>query len=350
VTSNILTVGGVGSQTLQVSLSASRTTKVNEIGFVVVQDNNGALTNAAGTVVQPGSATYLAEVLRQSRVLVSSLSQTGAPTGVNPAQLGRTLEISAGQRVLFFLVENGTIDGALNQVRNNQTPTNVKLGSATSTLRFSQQVTNNTFTLSFEDGTDGDFDDAVLSVAPKTTAVPRAAALQGLEQGEALDLRGLTSQVATFTVNREALFNNFVGFYRVDNPTGQIGTLAPTAANRNAYVAAALANRVPGLNGLSAPNGGTATAQAVLAGGAILAPFIITNVGTSTFDQAIARLTDTNTTNDPGIFFPYLGVNPGNADHVRLLGDNTFGFEDINPTQGASDLDYNDIIVRASFA
>ncbi|NJK34239.1 MAG: DUF4114 domain-containing protein [Oscillatoriales cyanobacterium SM2_2_1] len=349
VTNNIFTVGGLGRQTLQLNLTQVTTTKVNEIGFVIVQDNAGALLNQSGATVLPGSATYLAELLRQSRVLTSSLAQGDAPTGFNPNQVGRTLEVEAGQRVLFFLVENGTVDGALNQVRNNQTPTNIKLGNDTSNLRFSSQVTNNTFTLSFEDGNDADFNDAVVTVAPKTIAPPRAAALQGSEQGEALDLRGLGDQLATFTVNREAAFNNFVGFYRVDNPTGQIGTVSPTAANQTDYVAAALANRVSGL-GLNAPNQGTATEQVVLSGGSILAPFIITNVGNSTFNEAIARLTDSNTGNDPNIFFPYLGVNPGSADHVRLLGDNTFGFEDINPTLGASDLDYNDIIVRVSFA
>lgn len=349
VTNNIFTVGGVGKQTLQLNLTQVTTTKVNEIGFVIVQNNTGALLDQSGATVLPGSATYLAELLRQSRVLSTSLAQGDAPTGFNPSQSGRTLEVEAGQQVLFFLVENGTVDGALNQVRNNQTPTNIKLGNDTTNLRFSSQVTNNTFTLSFEDGSDADFNDAVVTVAPKTTAPPRAAALQGSEQGEALDLRGLRDQLATFTVNREAAFNNFVGFYRVDNPTGQIGTVAPTAANRTNYVAAALANRVSGL-GLSAPNQGTASEQVVLSGGSTLAPFIITNVGNSTFDQAIARLTDANTGNDPNIFFPYLGVNPGSADHVRLLGDNTFGFEDINPTLGASDLDYNDIIVRVSYA
>jgi hypothetical protein len=46
-------------------------------------------------------------------------------------------------------------------------------------------------------------------------------------------------------------------------------------------------------------------------------------------------------------YFAYLGANPDRVDHIRLLGDNTFGFEDLF---GGGDLDYNDVVVQVNFA
>ncbi|HEY9599504.1 MAG TPA: DUF4114 domain-containing protein [Cyanophyceae cyanobacterium] len=42
-------------------------------------------------------------------------------------------------------------------------------------------------------------------------------------------------------------------------------------------------------------------------------------------------------------YFAYLGANPDGVDHIRLLGDNTFGFEDL---YGGGDQDFNDMVFR----
>jgi Domain of unknown function (DUF4114) len=63
---------------------------------------------------------------------------------------------------------------------------------------------------------------------------------------------------------------------------------------------------------------------------------MITNGGT--VDQVIAGQTNQ-------VYFAYLGANSDKVDHVRLLGDNTFGFEDL---AGGGDFDYNDVIVKAN--
>ncbi|WP_267901204.1 DUF4114 domain-containing protein [Dulcicalothrix desertica] len=39
------------------------------------------------------------------------------------------------------------------------------------------------------------------------------------------------------------------------------------------------------------------------------------------------------------------GANTDKVDHIRLLGNNTFGFEDL---ANGGDKDYNDIIVKAN--
>jgi hypothetical protein len=52
---------------------------------------------------------------------------------------------------------------------------------------------------------------------------------------------------------------------------------------------------------------------------------------------------DNNPNNDPQVYFSFLGANSDGLDHVRMLGNNTFGFEDL---AGGGDADYNDIIVQ----
>jgi hypothetical protein len=56
----------------------------------------------------------------------------------------------------------------------------------------------------------------------------------------------------------------------------------------------------------------------------------------------VEQLLDDDTSNDPTVFTPFLGSSPGGRDYVKLLGDNTFGFED---TVGG-DYDYDDLVVK----
>ncbi|NET91596.1 MAG: DUF4114 domain-containing protein, partial [Kamptonema sp. SIO1D9] len=45
----------------------------------------------------------------------------------------------------------------------------------------------------------------------------------------------------------------------------------------------------------------------------------------------------------PMAYFAYLEANPQGIDRVRLLGDNTFSFEDL---PGGGDRDYEDMVVQ----
>ncbi|MEB3313987.1 MAG: DUF4114 domain-containing protein, partial [Cyanobacteriota bacterium] len=71
-------------------------------------------------------------------------------------------------------------------------------------------------------------------------------------------------------------------------------------------------------------------------GGGFWVPFLMTN-GT------LEQLLDGDTGNDPLVFTPFLGANPDRLDHVKLLADNTFGFEDLVVN---SDFDFDDLVVR----
>ncbi|MFZ4558507.1 MAG: DUF4114 domain-containing protein, partial [Pseudanabaena sp.] len=167
--------------------------------------------------------------------------------------------------------------------------------------------------------------------------------LQDKTEGEVLDLtQGFDttafSQVkAEFTVNREAAFNNFVGFYKIENAKGDIkkadGSIV--SVDQSGYIQAAIAGQISGID-LNVANQSTQTTSGIFQAGSIFAPFIVIN-GTP------SAILDNNPNNDPAVYFSFLGANTDKVDHVRLLGNNTFGFEDL-PSGG--DLDYNDIIVK----
>ncbi len=87
-------------------------------------------------------------------------------------------------------------------------------------------------------------------------------------------------------------------------------------------------------------NQGTATYNGNFTPGSIFAPFLIVNGRPEV-------LLDSNANNDPAVYFPFLGANSDKVDHIRMLGNNIFGFEDL-PNGG--DLDYNDIIVKVDLS
>ena len=71
-------------------------------------------------------------------------------------------------------------------------------------------------------------------------------------------------------------------------------------------------------------------------------PFIIVNGRPDTILNS-----DISASSNPDIYFTYLGANSDRVDHVRLLGDNTFGFEDL---RGGGDMDYNDLVVQVNIS
>ncbi|BAY66604.1 Na-Ca exchanger/integrin-beta4 [Calothrix brevissima NIES-22] len=87
-------------------------------------------------------------------------------------------------------------------------------------------------------------------------------------------------------------------------------------------------------------NQGTATYTETFQPGSIFAPFIIAN-------GRPEALLDSNPNNDPAVYFPFLGANADKVDHIRLLGNNVFGFEDL---PSAGDKDFNDVVVRVNLS
>jgi VCBS repeat-containing protein len=345
--------GGSGEGQLRFTLGASNRQFVNEIGVCVVDDDQGTIDGLA-----PGSAGYLQAALSQGKVIFSALSDF--PNGFAAANSTRVLRFnssdaanadSSASRLLFYLVQNSTTDSVLADLALGRTPANVffalPLGNIDGFdhLQASDQG-NETFSLRWEDGLGGgdrNFNDLVLNVQATTEPLALGAQLQGQEQGELIDLRDRVGLVqAQFAVNREAAFENFVGFCKVVNANGGIdldgnGTvdLLPSDAG---YARAAIQQRVPSIN-LSVADRGTATFTASLEAGFIYMPFLIV-------DGRPDALLDGNPDNDSTVYFPFLEANFDGIDHLRLLGDNTFGFEDL---PGGGDVDYNDLVVQVRY-
>jgi uncharacterized repeat protein (TIGR01451 family) len=325
---NVFTIsGGSGKPKLSISLTGKSSTSVNELGVFAVDDATGKINGIA-----PGAAGYTEAALARSQVVLSALANS--PTGFISEPL-RSLEFNDGDKLRFYLVKNSTTDA----VRAGQTPlSSVVFSSATS-----QKVTDlgsGNFTLALEDGTGAaDFQDLVVKIQPSNQSLPLGVSLQGKSQSEVLDLRGITQQIkADFVVNREAGFNNFVGFYIADE-NGGIDTngdgKADLTPGQAGYTQAAVRGRVAGID-LTVSNQGTANfTDKQLTGGNIFAPFLISN---GTVDQVL------NGQNNQ-VYFAYLGANTDKVDHIRLLGNNTFGFEDL---AGGGDFDYNDVTVRVN--
>lgn len=327
---DVFTITGVaGKAKLQATLTGRNSNLVNELGVFTVDDAQGKINGIA-----PGEAGYTQAALEKSKVIFSTIANV--PNGFNINNLTSLLEFNSGDNLRFFLIKNSTIDN----VRNGITPITNILFSDFSNQKITDLGTDG-FSLSWKDGSNNtDFKDLVVNIQSTNQSLPVGTNLQGRQQGEVIDLRGINQDVKVdFVVNREAAFNNFVGFYKVADENGGIdidgnGTIDFRPGD-SGYAQAAVQNRVAGID-LRVENQGTATfTDKLLTGDSVFAPFMLTNG--RTVDQVLNGQVDQ-------IYFAYLGANSDKVDHVRLLGNNTFGFEDL---VGGGDNDFNDAIIQA---
>ena len=325
----------IAKSRLQVSLIGQNSNFVNDLAVFTVDDAQGRINGIA-----PTETGYTQAALSRAKNIFSAIANL--PNGFDPKALSRSLEFNSGENLRFLLVKNDTLD---NVRKKNSSNPDILFSNAAN-----QKITDSgtgTFTLAWKDGNgnSSDFKDFVVNIQPTDTPLPLGSNLQDQQQGEVLDLRSVDSTKtvqATFTVNREAAYNNFVGFYKITDSQGTISdplTGLSLKPGDIGYTEAAIKNRVAGID-LQAANQSTATINGVFQGGSIFAPFIVVN---GSPDQ----LLDNNKSNDPAVYFAYLGANSDGVDHIRLLANNTFGFEDL--TNGG-DLDYNDIIIKANLS
>jgi len=334
---NVFTV--TGTTNLKAQLTANNSSTSNEVGFFIVEDDNGTITDDQGNSLTPSDGdTYLKAALGQSQVLFSTVAEN--PNDYNPVDISRIIEGVGNGNLVFYLIDNGTTDGVI----NGSIPTSqVSLGSNFNSNAFTGLITsdlgNDSYSLAWDNN------ELVFTVSITDESAPIGNNLQGGNSAELIDLTNVSNQVtAEFSVYRDALYNNSVYFYKVDNNDGIIGNINPGASNPQEYLQAAINNIVKDtLTGeiveLSGSNQGITTTQAVIEAGSIIAPMIVVNGN-------LSQLTDGDASNDPEFYFPYLGSNTDSTDHIRLLADNIFGFEDL---PFAGDSDYNDMIVAMNF-
>lgn len=156
-----------------------------------------------------------------------------------------------------------------------------------------------------------------------------------------LDFRSSDNQQVTanlLEITSEAAFNNLVGFYVIEDNQGTVldefgNALSP---GDDGYAQAAVTRRAFELNR------NTTEAQQ-FTGGNLLAPFIIAN---GTAQEFLSQNPNNQEGEDPLAYFSFLGANPDGVEHIRLVDENTFGFEDLF---GGGDNDFNDLFFRAEF-
>lgn len=321
--------GESGLAQLQFSLTHNRSTFVNEIGIFYLDDEQGRVNGIA-----PGDDGYLNAVFNQGQVILSTLPDNPFPE----LNLTRQLTVDVGSRIGFYFVRNSTTDTVLADLATGQTPSNVFFAFPEANpdgFDYGQvsQQDDGRFILQWQEvqgESNPNFDDLVLTVELSDTLPSLGTTFQGQPEGELIDLTGVTNSVsADFVVNREAAYDNSFGLYIVDDVTGRIDNLAPGDPG---YAEAAISQRLD-------------IEANTLPGDVIVAPFLIAD---GTPEEFLAENPDNQPGGtDPLAYFTYSSANPDRVDHVRLLGDNTFAFEDIF---GGGDFDYNDLVVRVNLA
>ncbi len=305
-----------GKSSIKFSFKSKSVEKIKEIGFFTVDDDEGSIDG-----ISPDSEGYIEAALNRAQSILSVLGN--APQGFDLTTLDKVLEFSSDISFRFFSVKNGTLDG----VKKGKVKREQFVFSSTDFLEVSEFEKN-----------DFDLDFAGVKIKMKLDGKAKKAIGSGLQETiEAIDLRDdeLTGkQKFKCNVNREAAFDNVIGFYQVIDEDGGIDTngdgTADVFAGDAGYAEAAVQNRITSID-LSVENQSTATFDGEFDAGAIFVPFLIVDGTIDNFEE---------------IYFSFIGANSDGADHVMMLGDNTFGFEDL---AGGGDRDFNDMIVNIDF-
>jgi len=235
-------------------------------------------------------------------------------------------------------VDETTIE-AINLAQTNQPIDNPVETSSTDSLE--QQLVKTTSEqvgagiTSIEDvvaeNTVSTIDEQIVSASTSVEQIPVITADVDGTTIEGIDLTTFATEQVTvdFTISREADFENQVYFYAVDDITGTVGGVA---VGEDGYMEAALNSLVSPVFSTSDDN--TETGSLEFEAGSIVVPVIIAD---GTLTEALSG--------EAEVYFPYLGANTDNGsfDHIKLLDDKTFGFEDL-PNGG--DQDFNDIVIE----
>ncbi len=304
------------------------TSNRSELGVFLVDDDLGTVNKIA-----PTDSGYLSQVLDRSKVLFSTLTDSATDLALDN-QVTRSLNLPINSKIGFYLAVNGSID-------------DVSSGSTTQKVLFSFPATNNFFTnsktsqnldvtqVAFEESGstgDQDFNDFVFQIENAVSPAPLGTAQQGTK--EVYDFSDVTTSVkAAFEVKRDAGYNNHVGFYKIESVDGVIkvgNTLV--RPDEDGYRQAIVKGLIAGID-LVGTNGLTVNSNGNFLGGALYAPVLIANSNVANADFS-------------NVYTAYSQGNADKVDHIRLLADNTFGFEDL---VGGGDQDFNDVIVKATF-
>jgi hypothetical protein len=315
--SPILTIGAAADDPLAAAVFATSSvvqsgSSSNQVGYLVL-----------GETESWNPSLITVDSLRERiQLLGGTLENSNTPSLGSNTSLSRELQFTTGDRLVFLELSDLTI---------------WDIADRSTTL---DQLANQIGTLEVSTSSAGD--EATLHSQRSGISIQLAlqeeeASLAGFvarqqHQAAVLDLTGLGSaEVAgVLELAREAAYNSQVSFYRVLNASGAVTDpvtgepILPTLENRETYEAAARANQVSDLSGLSAFNNSTTSRSVTVSDSFMLAPLADVEAGTT-------RHT----------FFAFNEVNADGVQHFQVLGDNVFGFEDL---YGGGDRDFDDLV------
>jgi hypothetical protein len=352
-----------GSGTLKFALNSNDQKSLNEIGVFQVDDANGDIidtdpnSSTYGQTFTPGSKGYTQEALKESKVLY----------GLDPvANRDRTTNLQgqffqSGKRLGFYLIQNGTSNqelAALDGKISNTPNISFSFQSASGGLNLTTTTATNgqvTYSWANSSGT---------TVSSFTVTPTTSLSNLGLQTiNPIVDTRSTGAVNATFSVTSDALFDNTLAFYVVQDTAGTIKasngtTLTPGQAG---YAQAAAGLVVSGLtfdkhvNSASsisdqfnsADQSWQSSSTGTFAAGEILAPILIANGNIQSFLSQNPNNSAPSNLGNPGAspiaYFAFIGANTDGIDHIRELPGNELGFKD---WYGGGDLDYNDVVAK----
>jgi Domain of unknown function (DUF4114) len=329
-TNNILNIQNAAAA-IQFTPGPSSATFHNEMGVFTVDDDQGRVDG-----ILPGNAGYLAGVMKRSQVIGGNIDE--AKTVMN----SRQLSFAQGAKLGSYLVQDGTTAEIKNDLLAGQAPSHpvfFQTGNSDGIDHLRIVASGGKYTFTWEDTlgnsatkpNDFDYNDLLVDAKLASSPAPPGTKLAGSQP--AIDLRDISGvQSASVTVGGSASYDNLVGFYTVDDANGKIGNLSP---NDPGYARAAIDRRIASY----AKDSGTTNTQ--ITAGSIFAPYLIANG--SIQDFLAKNPTNQSTANLPLAYFGYIGANPDRIEHIRLLGDNQFAFED---ALGGGDRDFNDATIQ----
>lgn len=304
--------GGDETVAIEFHLDSYQGRVVSEIGLFLVDDTQGRIGE-----ILPDEPGYLEAALSRGKVIFSALAANVFPHLHN----NHSINLNSDNLVVFYLIERSSTDQVLADIKTGNNPNSVQFvfNSSAKNSQENLQVTQlseGSFSLTWQD--------FVLSASLDTSGdTSLGVGLQGDRQRELIDLRDLTSQFITaeFTVDSKAQYKNRGGLYLV---TDELGTVVDAdtgdfiTPGESGYTEAALRSSVAEF---SEPG----TFQEILLGGFFYAPYLIAN--------------------DEEVYFPFLDANSDNLDHLQLLGNHSFAFEDL---QGGGDFSYDDFVFQVN--
>jgi Domain of unknown function (DUF4114) len=322
------TVNGFGIK----AIAQKAGSKVNEIGVFAVDDATGKIGDLA-----PGSTGYLQAALNKARPIFSSLG--GDFFNSNKVEVG----LASNQTYEFFQIQDGSIADLQQQLASGKTPTNILFSLADSAGNSPIVVTNNINNDGYKVSVNND--ELVLNVVKLDAGIPNnpiGSKSQDMPEGRTIDLSDFEGEIlkVDITTRSDAAYNNNIGFYAVQDAIGTIqladGTMLKPGDANYAVEAVKSAILQAGKN--------DSKIDLDLVGGKIYAPVLIAQ---GSFNDFVTK-NPTNGGDGSAIhaYFNYIGANTDRVDHFRLLGNNTFGAEDL---YGGGDRDFNDLVVTATF-